>query len=364
MKILLLSDINSSHTQKWAIGLASKGVVIGLFSFNKTSELWYQNYENITVLFQSKNKIEGVGFREKIGYLKYQSILKEKIKEFQPDVLHAHYATSYGLLGALVGFHPYVISVWGSDVMKFPQQNFLAKAILKFNLKRADRLCATSQTIAEYLKPITKKKATIIPFGVDLNVFKNIPMPKNGIVIACIKSLETIYNIDVAIRAFHLLKQKGKYDHVRLMIVGEGSQEKVLKKIVKDLALEKSIFFAGKVPFNQIPEYINKADIFLNLSEYESFGVSVIEAMACEKVVIVSDTGGLKEVVKNEKYGALVEVGNIEKTEIAIERFLNDESLRISVGKNARRRVESLYNWQENLLQMIKVYKDLLNEKI
>jgi glycosyltransferase involved in cell wall biosynthesis len=86
--------------------------------------------------------------------------------------------------------------------------------------------------------------------------------------------------------------------------------------------------------------------------------------MACEKVVIVSDTGGLKEVVKNEKYGALVEVGNIEKTEIAIERFLNDESLRISVGKNARRRVESLYNWQENLLQMIKVYKDLLNEKI
>ena len=60
--------------------------------------------------------------------MKFVGTLKTAIAQFKPDVVHAHYATSYGLIGALSGFHPFVISAWGTDVMKFPQKNFINKA--------------------------------------------------------------------------------------------------------------------------------------------------------------------------------------------------------------------------------------------
>ncbi|MGZ3920776.1 MAG: glycosyltransferase, partial [Bacteroidia bacterium] len=145
MKILLLSDTNSEHTEKWALGLADKGFKIGLFSFNKAGYPWY-NHPNITLICESEESISADKNSTKFGYLKNVRTLKKVISKFKPDILHAHYATSYGLIGALSGFHPYVISSWGTDVMKFPQKNFVAKSILKYNFRKADLLCATSNT--------------------------------------------------------------------------------------------------------------------------------------------------------------------------------------------------------------------------
>src|SRR5438105_2510828 len=115
MKVLLLSDTHSEHTEKWARGLADKGIEVGLFSFNKAAYEWHQ-YERITVFFEPEDVINADRFLTKLSYLKYVSILKKIIRHFKPDILHAHYATSYGLIGALSGFHPFVLSVWGSDV--------------------------------------------------------------------------------------------------------------------------------------------------------------------------------------------------------------------------------------------------------
>lgn len=171
MRVLLLSDTNSEHTEKWALGLASQGLEVGLFSFNKASYSWYQNKPNITILFEPENKLDQNSTSSKLSYLKYVNLMKNAILQFKPDVLHAHYATSYGLIGALSGFHPFVISAWGTDVMKFPQKNLLFKSILKYNLKKADAICATSHTIKDFLKPVTSKNIHVIPFGVNVNQF-------------------------------------------------------------------------------------------------------------------------------------------------------------------------------------------------
>jgi hypothetical protein len=111
MKILLLSDTNSEHTEKWALGLAEKGIEVGLYSFNKARYPWH-DHKNIKLLFEPGEKINAGKSSTKAGYLKHVKTLKKKLAEFKPDLLHAHYATSYGLVGALSGFHPFVISSW------------------------------------------------------------------------------------------------------------------------------------------------------------------------------------------------------------------------------------------------------------
>lgn len=360
LKILLLSDTYSEHTEKWALGLASNGVKLGLFSFNKASYPWYQNQKNITILFEPIEKLDTSG---KLFYLKFVGSLKKAIAQFKPDIVHAHYATSYGLIGALSGFHPFVISAWGTDVMKFPQKNIIFKSILKYNLQCADAICATSFTIKDYLKPVTSKNVNVIPFGVDINTFckkeVNSLFEKESFVIGCIKALEDLYNIDVLIKAFAALKKKHFDKALKLLIIGEGSQMESLKKLSSHLGINSDVIFTGRIAFSEISNYYNMLDVLVNISDYESFGVSVIEAMACEKPVIATNTGGLKEIIENSTFGSLVEVGNVEQTTQEMEKYLLDSELKERVGKAAREKVMEKYNWTHNIKQMIDVYSQL-----
>jgi glycosyltransferase involved in cell wall biosynthesis len=366
MKILLLSDTYSEHTEKWALGLASQGLEVGLFSFNKASYPWYENIDNITLLYEAENKLDADNTINKLSYFKFVKLLKNAIKKFNPDVLHAHYATSYGLIGALSGFHPFVISAWGTDVMKFPQKNFINKFILKYNLQKADVICATSNTIKEYLIPVTNKDICVIPFGVDTSLFckKEVTslFDKNSFVIGCIKALESLYNIDILINAFSILKLKYKEKSLKLLIIGVGSQENDLKQLVKQLNLTDDVVFTGRIAFSEVSNYFNMIDVLANLSDYESFGVSVIEAMACEKPVIATNTGGLKEIIENDNFGSLVEIGNFKQTKIEIEKYLLNSDLKHKIGKAAREKIINKYNWNNNVKQMIDVYSDLIKK--
>lgn len=361
MRVLLLSDIYSEHTEKWALGLASNNIEIGLFSFNKASYPWHQNIANVTILFEPS---KALNTSNKISYLKHVKSLKKAIKLFKPDIVHAHYATSYGLIGSLSGFHPFVISAWGTDVMKFPQKNFINKFILKYNLNTADALCATSHTIEDYLKPVTSKKVNVIPFGIDVNIFSKREVKSlfssEAFVFGSIKSLEEIYNIDVLIKAFAILKSKYPSKLIKLLIIGEGSQTEKLKNLCKELNVLNDVIFAGRIAFSEVSSYFNMLDVLVNISDYESFGVSVIEAMACEKPVIATNTGGLKEIIENDNFGSLVEIKNVEQTVFEMEKYLLNIDLKNKIGKAAREKVIQKYNWKDNVLQMIEVYKKLI----
>ncbi len=363
-KVLLLSDTNSEHTEKWALGLASKNIKVGLFSFNKATYNWFDNNENIELLYQPDSGINANSRSTKLNYIGNVRALKKIIKKFQPDVLHAHYATSYGLVGALTGFHPYVISVWGTDVMKFPQKNIINRKVLTYNFKKADAICATSNTIKEYVSHVIDKKVEVIPFGVDLDIFKAKAVKslfaEGDFIIGSIKPLEKLYNIDVLVESFIILSKK--HSNVKLIIIGEGRDREHLMKICADNNISDKVIFTGRINFSEISNYFNMLDVLVNISDYESFGVSVIEAMACQKPVIVTDVGGLKEVVENTNYGALVKVGDVNETVEAIEKFYLDKDLKIKTGENCRKKVIQKYNWDDNVMQMIKVYEKLLKK--
>ncbi len=220
--------------------------------------------------------------------MKFVGSLKKAIQQFKPDVVHAHYATSYGLIGALSGFHPFVISAWGTDVMKFPQKNIINKTILKYNLRKADAICATSNTIKEFLKPVTDKAVQVIPFGVDVNEFCKIEVnslfDKNTFVIGSIKPLEELYNTDVLLKAFASLKKKHSNKALKLLIIGEGSQLESLKQLSSELEISNEVTFTGRISFSEVSNYFNMLDVLVNISDYESFGVSVIEAKSSAEI--------------------------------------------------------------------------------
>ena len=361
IKILLLSDSHSEHTEKWALGLSSRGIQIGLFSFNRSSYRWFENIDNITLLHETDVTVNAKKKRTKFKYIQYVSDLKKAIREFQPHILHAHYATSYGLIGALSGFHPYIISVWGEDVYKFPNASGLHKSLLKYNLKNADEILSTSDVMRNETRKYTHKDIMVTPYGVDTSVFCRKPVKKNKdtVYVGTIKAIEDKYGIKYIIEAAAILKQRITDKKLKVLLIGPGTKIGHYREVVRSLGLEDTVELTGRIPFNEVSDYHNLLDVFLNVSvdDSESFGVAVVEALACETPVIVSDVGGLKEVVDHGEYGIVVRKKNPEDIANAVERIINDDAYVKAITEKGRQHVLKKYDFNVCLDKMIHIYK-------
>ena len=168
----MLGDGGSSHVQKWVSGLASHGIEVGLFSLHQFDTAIYQNLKKFSVLNNPDSRKANSLF-SKLSYLKHSGAIKKQLEKFKPDILHAHYATSYGFLAAKTKFHPLVISVWGSDVYDFPKSSVLHKRLIKKVLSRAEVICSTSYCMKEEVFKYASKKTEVVPFGVDTALFSS-----------------------------------------------------------------------------------------------------------------------------------------------------------------------------------------------
>ena len=373
IRILMLSDGSSVHTKKWVNALLEKGFIIHLFSLTAFDENDYlqENELGFSSTQLSLNKKTGKrGDVLKMKYLRALPDLKKIIHLFHPHILHAHFASSYGLLGALTGFHRFILSVWGYDVFTFPEKSFLHRMLLKYNLSRADRILSTSHVMKRKTSEYTSKAIEVTPFGVDVSVFSEnkelfrkeyTPFSDDDIVIGTVKLLEKKYGINYLIHAFSILKQRHPDMPLKLFIVGGGSAEEELIKLCEDLQIEKQVYFTGMIDHKRIPDHINMIDIYVALSIYdsESFGVAIVEAGACSKPVVVTNVGGLPEVVENGISGFIVPPRDALSAADAIEKLILDPSLRQDIGRAGRARVERLFDWEKNVEQMVEIYKSL-----
>ncbi len=368
MKILILADPSSSHTIKWVNSLHQRGIDVFLFGLSKYDQAQYDSAIKIES-FRTPNKIKSKldGSFLKSMYLIAYPRLKKIINNFKPDILHAHYAASYGLMGALTGFHPFVLSAWGIDILTFPQNSIIHKKIISSVLKKADRVLATSTYLAEETQKYTDKNITVTPFGIDINVFKPKSVkqynPDDEIVIGAVKALERKYGIDCLIESFSIIKKKYSDKKLKLLLIGGGSLEQHFKTMLKEFDIIDSAEITGQIPFNKVADYHNQLSIAVYVSTVESFGVSVLESMACEKPVIVSNVGGLPEVVENDVTGLIVNQNDTESLSSAIERLILNKDLREKFGKAGRERVNKGFNWNESVNTMIKIYSSISDNR-
>lgn len=370
MKILILSDINSAHTEKWVKGLCSRGISICLFSFSRPVIDWYSSLDNFKLGFTPETSMNSNKIKTKLSYFAYLKNLKRCISQFEPDVLHSHYASSYGLIGKLSGFHPFIVSVWGADVYDFPNSNWINKTILKKVFKSADKISSTSLSMGIETNKYTEKTVKIIPFGIRLNEFscdkRQEIKDKNEIVIGNIKSLSPKYGTKYLIEAFQEVSILKPELNLKLLLVGGGSHLEEYKKFASSLGLEDKVEFTGFVGLNEVPKYHCKIDIFVSLSvlDSESFGVSLVEAMASKSKVVASKVSGFKEVLRDcNDNGIMVEPKSVKEATAAILQILNNPEEATERANNAYRVVEDNYEWDNNLTEMIKTYNEVLNSK-
>lgn len=365
MKVLFLAAANSIHTVKWVNSFVTRGIDI-LLVYNK-------GHEPRTDTLDKRVKTYCLKYSGGLGYYMNAGELRKIYKKFTPDLINVHYASGYGTLARRAKVSPVLLSVWGSDVYDFPYESKIKSVILKRNVRYATALASTSNCMARQLRKVMGDESlqiNVTPFGVDLQKFSpekySYEKDNREIVICNIKMLKPIYGIKEIILAVDLLVRDQNFmkkcnKKIRLKIFGDGEQKEELIALVKEKKLGDIVTFCGKVPNSQVPEELSKSDVFCAMSHHESFGVAVVEAMAMKVPVVVSDVDGFKEVVKDQETGYIINKNDINGCKQALEKLILDDDLRIKMGENGRKRVQELYDWEQNVDIMEKIYYNILD---
>ncbi|MFB3889057.1 MAG: glycosyltransferase family 4 protein [Candidatus Bathyarchaeia archaeon] len=213
-------------------------------------------------------------------------------------------------------------------------------------------------------------KLTMVPNGVDYHVYEdldtqdlsefraNYALPTERIVLY-VGRLVYEKGIHVLINA--VPKVLAKAD-AKFIIVGTGYMQEQLSNIVKSMGLEHKVLFTGFVDEPSLLKLQKIADVSVVPSLFEPFGIVALEAMAAKSPVVVSDTGGLSEIVDHDATGVKVYPNNVDSLAWGITKVLLDDSYRKRLRENAYRRIQEKYDWDKIAQQTRQTYEAVLGE--
>jgi len=358
LRIVLLGAANSIHLQRWANALAARGHRILLLSQHPCD----------AALLDPVVERQWLPHRRGLGYVTNAAAVRRFVRQWRGDLLHVHYASGYGTLGALAGVHPALLSVWGSDVYTFPETSPLHRALLRRVLRSTDGLASTSEAMAARVRELVPGIAplAITPFGVDMDRFVPVDRHDGPLTLGTVKTLAAPYGIDLLLRAFAMLKADpavaSAHPDLRLLLVGGGPDAAALQVLTRRLGVDGATRFAGAVPHAEVPAWIARLDVYVAASRHESFGVAVVEASACGRPVVTSDAGGLREVVRDGETGFVVPSGDVPALAAALRTLVLDAGLRQRFGAAGRAFVRQAFAWPVCVDRMEAAYAALLKD--
>lgn len=232
------------------------------------------------------------------------------------------------------------------------------------NLSKAERLIvpsiSTKKDLIKDLK-IKEEKIEVVPMGIDPQKFsktesEKLDLPDNFLLYlgGSIERKNTEFLIDI-------FKELQDLNNLHLVIGGsmdDKSKSKIMKKSIKH-DLRERVHFKGWIKDKNLPELYSRAKLYIHPSKYEGFGLTPLEAMACETPVVVSDRGSLPEVVPYEEM-----VSELEAAVFAskIRKLLKDEALYTEMSKKSRKNAESL-TWKKTIARYDKIYDEVLENE-
>lgn len=284
------------------------------------------------------------------------------------DVIHVHYAMPHAISAILardIAENPVkvVTTLHGTDISVLSFDPTFKKMI-KYGIERSDVVTAVSHSLAKQTRESLKinKEISVIHNFVNEKVYfkrDQTPLKKHyGItedekVIIHISNFRKVKRINDIVKTFHLIQQEIK---AKLLLVGDGPECAAIYEQVKSLQLEDQVLFLGKQ--KKISELLSISDLKLLLSDKESFGLVLLEAMACGVPCIGTNIGGIPEVIKHGKTGYLVGLSDVKRASEYALQLLSDDDLHFQFSQEALKRVQQSFNSKHIVDQYIARYKN------
>lgn len=275
-------------------------------------------------------------------------MLNKIIDEYDIDIVHANYLLPPGFVASLIHKSGVriVATAHGSDI-NILLKNKITQYLIKYTLKHLDDVYFVSKKLQKKALSLNieglEKKSTITPNTVNTKKFKPIA--------ECEKTLKEKYKQPLVIFIGNLVVQKGltyllkaknisktKYT---LLIYGDGPEKNKLREYINENKLEDT-YLMGKT--TQPEKIIPEADIMVLPSVSEGASIVALESMACQKPLVVTDSGNISSIITSNENGIIVPIKDFNSLSNAIDTLVHDKQKCEYIGKNARKLIEKEYN--------------------
>ena len=300
----------------------------------------------------------------------------------QLDLLHVHYAIPHAVSAYLaremlkpIRHLPVVTTLHGTDITLVGQDpSFLP--ITRFGIEQSDAVTA----ISRYLREATHKafcpdcEIEVIYNFIDADYYRRQPnddvrkhlAPNGERIILHVSTFRPIKRISDCIEVVARMKKNesgsGSQSVVKLVMCGDGPERADAEALAVRLGVAGSVTFVGKQPQSTIRDYLSVADLLLLPSQSESFGLTALEAMACEVPVVATRVGGIPELVEEEGCGYLFGIGDVDAMAATSVRVLGDDAERERLGKRGREIALTRFTTEKIIPQYEALYERVIRE--
>ena len=352
MRILLLGDIRPAHLKRWRDYFRAEEHDVMVVSLEEDAS------DNDYVCISSKVPVQAFKY-----YLKKNAV-HEIISRFKPDILNAHFVPSYGVLGVATGFHPLVVTLWGSDILVSPHKSRLHRARALWVLRHCDLVTSDSMYITHEARNLGKFDTEIVtePMGIPRSALdrlerQNASFDSDELVILSTRRLEPLYRVDTLINALRNVREKLR--PFKCVICGDGPERARLESMARSCNLDE-VNFVGWKSGDEYLDLISNADVYVSCSESDSTSVSLLEAMASGALPVVSDIPGNREWVKDGESALMFPVGDADALASRLLQAVTDRELRTGATLINRSAVESRAVWEENMNAIEGAFEELV----
>ncbi|TDL97803.1 N-acetyl-alpha-D-glucosaminyl L-malate synthase BshA [Macrococcus brunensis] len=299
--------------------------------------------------------------------------IAEVINAYDLDVLHMHYAVPHaicGILGRQIARKDVkiVTTLHGTDITVLGYDSTLRSAI-RFGIEESDIVTSVSDALtADTMSLIAPNKQirTVYNF-INENDFtmvdntelkKMYGIPADYKVISHVSNFRKVKRIQDILYTFKKVRESIK---VKLLLIGDGPELSKMRRLASKLGVDEDVMFVGKQ--EQVASFYQMSDLFLLMSEKESFGLVLLEAMNCGVVCIGTRAGGIGEVIRHEETGLLVDVGDSEQAAAYAIKLLTDEKYYKELQHNMLEDIKVRFSSTAITSQYEALYKELIDGK-
>jgi len=284
-------------------------------------------------------------------------IFAAAVREMEPDVLLACWATTYGFYAAASLARPYGLMAWGSDILLQPKY-FPLRAFASNALRNAARVFLDSGIQEKAAVRLGCRKGVVVKFPwVDLRWLSEVKVDeeeyrrrmcagKGAKVVMFNRRHDPVYSPATFIEAARQIAPER--EDVVFVMAGEGRLTGELKKKVKDLGLERRFRFLGWLERDEMAKYAAASDIYVSTSYSDGTSASLLEAMALGLVPVVSDIEGNREWVTHGEEGYLFRPGDSSALAHYVGKLLDDGGRAKAMGEAARAKVMAKADWAKS----------------
>lgn len=366
LELAFLGDPNSIHLRRWVIFFAERGHRVTLLV---PTGLKVDPGLPSSIAFESFHRFNPRTLFPPLSFLRARRSVRKAVGRVGPDVLNAHFLTIHGWHAWMSGFHPYAVTLWGSDIYVGPRKWWAVRMMARLTLRAADLVMADSEDLKRGAEKLGARpdRTELIGWGVDLARFSGGSAPAElrsrlGLdgkrVVFSPRAVRALYRQGVVVEA--LGKLPADVAVVMSRHNSDAAEVAAIERQARALGVSDRVVLVPEIADSEMPDFLRLADVVVSVPVSDSTSVTILEALACERQVVAVDLPSVREWLEELDPDLLVPVDDPAATAKALAKALGRSAAeRAEIGRRGRAIVKERADQDSSLGHVESLYIQL-----